>query len=108
MVKCAGDGKVYLAGHGGMLIQGRGDLWEIIPQEATQDDIWDIEWFNGELYVSTMHTVYRLTGERLDVVNFGDDAPKSCYQLSSANGVMWSNGEFDIMSFDGQKWSRIV
>lgn len=107
-VRCAGDGNVYVAGHGGMLLRGREDAWEAIRHEETNDDIWDLEWFDRRLYVSTMHAVYRLNNNAFEKVDFGADPPKSCYQLSAAHGVMWSNGEFDIMSFDGQKWTRVV
>jgi hypothetical protein len=107
-VKCAGDGKVYVAGHGGMLISGRDDQWEVVAEEAIEEDIWDLEWFDNRLYISTMRAVYQLNKDGPERVDFGADAPKSCYQLSAAKDVMWSNGEFDIMSFDGMKWSRVV
>ena len=94
-VKCAGDGKVYVAGHRGILIEGRSDQWENIEHQATGDDIWDIEWFEGQTYLSTMKEVYQLNNGGLNPVDFGKDRPKSCYQLSTAPGVMWSNGEHD-------------
>jgi len=108
MVKCAGDEQVYIAGHGGILIRGRGQRWDIVDHQKTEDHIWDLEWFEGQLYVSTLHAVYRLNGKELEPVDFGKDPPRSCYQLSSAKGVMWSNGEYDIMSFDGKTWARVV
>jgi hypothetical protein len=107
-VKCAGDDKVYVAGHGGMLIRGRDSQWEVIAEEAIEEDIWDLEWFEERLYISTMQTVYQLNKNGPERVDFGVDIPKSCYQLSAAKDVMWSNGEFDIMSFNGKKWSRVV
>ncbi len=107
-VKCVEDGKVYLAGNDGLLISGRDDIWEVIEHETTEDNICDIEWFEGKLYVSTRHGVYWLDNSTLVSVNFGEDKPATCYQLSKAEGVMWSNGEHDIMSFDGEKWTRIV
>ena len=107
-VKCAGDGKGYIAGHEGLLIRGRRDNWEVIDHEETNNDIWDLDWFLGQLYVSTLYAVYQLKGDDLEPVNFGNDPPESCYQLSTAEGVMWSNGEYDIMSFDGNTWTRIV
>jgi hypothetical protein len=107
-VKCTADGIVYIGGHSGILIHGRGNTWAIIDHEETEDDIWDLEWFNGHLYVSTMRAIYKLNEDELAPVDFGDDPPKSCYQLSAAKGVMWSNGEYDIMSFDGRSWTRIV
>jgi len=107
-VKCAGDETVYIAGHDGILVRGREDTWEFIDNEETTDDIWDLEWFEGQLYVSTMSAVYWLKEEELEPVDFGDDPPKSTYQLSGAKGVMWSIGEYDIMSLEGKIWSRVV
>ena len=107
-VHYAGDGMVYVAGHEGTLIRGREQTWSMIDQESAPEDVWDLEWFEGELYVSTLEALYRLKGETLEPVDFGDDPPKSTYQLSAAKGVLWSNGEFDVMSFDGTRWARIV
>lgn len=107
-VKCAGDGTIYIAGHAGILIRGQQHTWEIIDHDVTADDVWGLQWFEGKLYVSTMSGVYRLEGEELEPVEFGDDPPKGCYHLSAARGVMWSIGEYDVMSFDGKKWTRIV
>ncbi|MCY1293798.1 hypothetical protein D9M70_430690 [compost metagenome] len=107
-VKCTPGGVVYAAGHRGVLLQGRQHQWRVIDQSETGDDIWDLEWFMDQLYVSTLSNVYLLKDDQLEPVNFGGDRPGSCYQLSAAEGVMWSNGEFDLMSFDGTQWSRIV
>ena len=107
-IKCADDGMVYIAGHDGVLIRGRDKIWECIEHDDTIDDIWDLEWFEGRIYISTFDNVYRLNNNRLEIVNFGDDPPNSSYQLSVADGVMWSIGEFDIMSFDGKVWTRII
>ncbi len=107
-VKCAGDKKIYVAGDHGILVRGSGNTWATIEHGATEEDIWDIEWFEEKLYVSTMENVFWLNGDELVPVDFGKDQPGSCYQLSTAKGVLWSNGEHDIMSFDGKKWSRIV
>ncbi len=59
-VKCAGDGKVDIVGYHGMLIRGRASTWYIIAEEETQEHFWDLEWFEGELYLSTMLFVYQL------------------------------------------------
>jgi hypothetical protein len=107
-VKCAGDGMVYVAGHKGILICGRNHAWKMIDHGAMTADVWGLEWFQERLYLSTMTKVFRLEGEELEPVNFGEDPPKSCYQLSAAKDVLWSIGERDVMSFDGKTWSRIV
>jgi hypothetical protein len=107
-VMCAGDGNVYVGGHHGVLLRGRGDAWGLIEQPQVTETIWDVEWFRERLYVSTMTNVYYLSDANLVAVDFGPDRPRSCYQLSAGEGVLWSNGEFDIMSFDGAAWTRVV
>jgi len=107
-VKCGGDRNVYVGGHGGVLIRGKEGRWEVIQHASTTDDIWDLEWFADRLYISTLDGLFALDKRKLAPVAFGKDAPKSFYQLSSADGEMWSNGEHDVMSFDGKSWTRIV
>lgn len=107
-VICAGDGRVYVAGHHGVLLQGGVDGWSLIEHTATDDTVWDLAWFQGALYASTLNTVYRLQDGRLVAVDFGADRPASCYQLSTCGEAMWSSGEFDVMRFDGQRWTRIA
>lgn len=104
---CAGDGQVYLCGRLGMLIVGRNDTWRVIDHGVTEDDFWDIAWFKGRLYLSTLRMVYVLDGDALIPVDWGDDAPATCCHLSACDDAMWSIGPKDIMSFDGEEWSRI-
>jgi hypothetical protein len=54
-----------------------------------------------------MRDVFRLDGDRLARVDFGEDKPSSYFALSSADGILWSIGPKDIMAFDGQLWTRI-
>lgn len=104
---CAADGQVYLAGQRGLLLKGRQNSWQIIEQEAMRDDIWDLAWFEGQLYVATYRGLYSLVNEQLVPVDFGDERPTSFYHLSAADGVLWSFGAKDIMAFDGSRWQRI-
>ena len=108
-VCCAGNGLVYVCGQAGTLLRGRDDEWEVIAHESTEADLWDVEWFNDELYVSTTQFLYKLNDkDELKLVKFGSDRPKSCYKLSTRDGVMWSIGPKDVMSFNGKKWTRIT
>ena len=107
-LRCMEDGNVYIGGHGGILLRGRGDQWTIIDHDQTNKDIWGLSWFNDEVYISTMSDVYRLKGQNLESVNFGADPPRTTYQLRAAEDVLWSVGEKDIMSFDGKEWTKIV
>lgn len=107
-LKCAGNGKVYVAGNDGQLLCGRANTWQFIAEDETGDTFWDLKWFEGNLYLSTRSFVYRLKDGGLELVDFGDDTPETCYHLSTAKGVLWSIGAKDIMNFDGKRWTRVV
>ena len=107
-VRCASDGFAYACGQLGTLLRGRDDQWEVIEHESTTEDLWGMEVFDGQLYVSSTHFVYRLEDGKLKPVDFGDDVPQTCYHLSAADGIMWSIGPKDVMEFDGSNWKRIL
>lgn len=107
-VRCAPDGFVYACGQLGTLLRGRDDQWEIIEHESTREDLWGMEVFDGQVYVSSTHFVYRLGDGKLTPVDFGDDVPQTCYHLSAADGIMWSIGPKDVMQFDGSSWTRCL
>ncbi len=104
-VCCAPDGQVYACGQNGTLLAGRGDRWAVLEHEVV-DDFWDLCWFNGVLLVASMSGLYELAEDGLVPVRFGDDQPDSCYRLTEAEGVLWSIGQEDLFSFDGQAWKR--
>ncbi|WP_434674404.1 hypothetical protein [Pseudomonas sp. R1-15] len=107
-VRCASDGFAYACGQLGTLLRGRNDQWEVIDHESTREDLWGMEYFDGHLYVSSTHFIYRLEDGQLIPVDFGDDAPRTCYHLSAADGIMWSIGPKDVMEFDGTNWKRCL
>lgn len=106
-VFCAQDGSVYICGQQGMLIKGRGGRWRVIEHGETSEDFWDLQWFDGRLYLSTTRMLYRLAGERLERVDTGEEIPATCYHLDAADGILWSIGPKDILQFDGKAWTRI-
>jgi photosystem II stability/assembly factor-like uncharacterized protein len=107
-VKCAGDGYVYAGGKAGVLVRGLKDTWAAVDHHEELDSVWDLEWFDGRLYLSTLDGVWVLGRKGLEPVDFGKDEPKSWYQLSAADDVLWSVGEYDIMAFDRKRWTRVV
>ena len=106
---CAGDDQVYVVGQCGLILRGRGDRWDVIKHEATEEDIWSCEWFHDRLFVATTHLLYELQGNNLVPVDYGKKpSPRSCYHLSAADGVMWSIGSHDVMQLNKSGWSRIL
>ncbi|MCP3164167.1 hypothetical protein [Myxococcus qinghaiensis] len=102
---CAGDGQVYAGGQSGTLLRGRGTRWEALKTGLTED-VWDLRWFMGRLYVATLTSLYTLAGDSLAPVELGRDAPKTFYKLTDAEGVLWSIGQKNVLSFDGARWHR--
>ncbi len=107
-VLCAEDGNVYAAGQGGILFRGRGATWELIDHRDMQDDIFDLEWFGGKLWLSTMYSLHTLEDGHLTLVDFDGEPPSTCNHLSTAEGLLWSIGAKDVMQFDGTDWTRIL
>ena len=106
-VCCADDDYVYACGRYGTLVRGRHDRWEMIGHGTTAEDFWGMVWYAGKLYISTMRLVYTLENGRLEHVDFGADSPGTCFQLSAADGLLWSIGAKDVMSYDTDRWTRI-
>ncbi len=103
------DERAYLAGDNGVMLQGSKDGWEIVETDLLENaNIWDLQWFKGKLYVSTFEGLYVLENGALDEVDFGDQTPNSFYHLSACEEVLWQIGEFGILSFDGENWSRVI
>lgn len=106
-VVCASDGNVCGCGEGGTIAKGRNNEWTVMSDDAETANFYDAHWFAGSLYIVTLMRMLRLNEDGLNPVKFGKDYPKTCYRLTSAEGVMWSIGTNDIYSFDGKKWTRI-
>lgn len=103
---CGGDGNVYACGRNGVLLRGRDDVWEIVST-SLKEDLWGLAWFRDRLYLSTMENVFTLQPDGLHLVTWGKEKVKTCYDLVTGAGLLWSIGAKDVVSFDGKKWSRI-
>jgi hypothetical protein len=106
-VCCAEDGLVYACARNGVLIRGRADALEVVDLKGFKDDIWSLVWFDGRLFLATMDNLYTLGKSGLQTVNLGKDRPKTCYDLVTGAGMLWSVGAKDVVSFDGRRWTRI-
>ncbi len=108
-IRYAGDGFFYACGQMGTVLKGYAGQWEIVENNVTVEDFWGIEWFAGNIYISSLYLLYVLENGNLSPVDFGEVAPPStCYHLSAADGILWSVGAKDIMQFDGNEWTRIL
>ena len=62
--------------------------WEVICNNATQENLWSVEWFEGKLYIATIRALYTLADNAFVSVDFGDDLPTSCYRLLKSRGFL--------------------
>lgn len=107
-VCCAFDGKVYVGGVNGVILRGRGDIWEIVNYGPPIDSIWDVEFFDGNLYIVTSDEIFILDqNDDLVSVSMGDDNANTFNHLDSDDGVLWSFGASDVFAYDGNVWARI-
>lgn len=103
---CAGDGSVYACGQEGLLLRGRRDKWEVVDP-STKQDLWGLAWYRDALHLSSTRQVFTLRKNKLAPLRFGEDTPMTAYHLAVGDGLLWSIGAKDVLSFDGKKWTRI-
>lgn len=104
---CAENGDSYICGQQGIMIKGRKDAWDIINFESDVSvDFWDLCWFQGQLYVASINNLFTLNGNKLVEVNFEELEIPTCYNLTTANDVLWSVGKDDVVSFNGKAWRK--
>lgn len=103
----AEDGFLYCVGQDGIILRGRGNRWDILAEDQTSENLWDVVSFLGKIYVSSTTCVMQLDNGNLHLVGFGDDQPSTCYHLSAAEKTLWSIGSKDVFKFDGKTWARV-
>jgi len=108
---CAPDGFVYACGDEGILLRGRENIWTVIQQNVTREKIWDLVFFDGRLYLSTMHLLYELRGDELRQIPSPASGPfpVSTYRLGATRDVLWSIGEKELYELQaGGQWTRLL
>jgi hypothetical protein len=109
-VKVVAKDDVVVCGQRGVLFRGAGDKWAVIKHDVTEDDFWDAELYNGQVYLSTESTIYRVndSGDLEEVdVGLGDEVTFG--YLHANDGVLLSVGVSDILfTDDGVTWNDIT
>lgn len=107
-LRCGEDGQVYVGGQNGTLLAGDRNGWRVLVEPDDVEDIWDVEWFDGTLYVVADNRLMQVDGHALNAVETGLSPMPDAYRLSVSNGLLWSIGESDICCFDGTRWRHVV
>ena len=100
----------YASGQEGVLLRGKGDIWEPIFHDSVSDDLWGMEWYRGNLYVACDSGIFVLTkDDDLKQVDIGLTGKETFRHLHQNDGVMWSFGPKHILwTEDGSLWHDIT
>ena len=105
---CAGDGAVYVAGQSGVLLAGRGDRFAFLDSDPIAGTVWDLAWYNGNLYLATDTILYRRDAQGVIApVDLSRLGAATFNHLDASDEVLWSFGEQDVLALDGSTWTRI-
>ncbi len=103
---CCGDEQVYIGGRCGLLIQGKHDTWKILDFE-TNETVWDLHWFEDELYILLDKGIYRQAREQPQRIENNVVGDAGFHSLSSVGGKLWAFGPKKIVQYDGSSWSEL-
>ncbi|MBS0184531.1 MAG: hypothetical protein JSS39_19255 [Nitrospira sp.] len=106
-VKCVNKQEIYVCGDHGTFLRGNHEGWEMIGDPEMEGNIWDIEPYNGDIYLAVEDTLMVYHNEELSKVETGLKRQIDAYRLSARNGVLWSIGESHLACFDGKHWTYV-
>lgn len=86
---------VFAAGKRGLVLDRADGAWRVFAQLPGDEDVWDLEWFDGHLFAATSTRLFRLSAD-------GSFAPVmvpglgSFGYLHAHDGVLWSFGTLQL------------
>ena len=107
-VRCTSSGEVYVCGGGGGVFRRRNGAWESLslPKEEVRE-FWQVEVFNGEVYLAGDNQLFRIENGKITAVDTGLKLPPDPVRLHANDGVLWSFGEKYVHFFDGGNWTYL-
>jgi hypothetical protein len=99
--------EVVFCGARGLVALSDGEHWKFLEPTASKSTLWGLAKFNGDVYVADSAQVYRVSNDALEPMPLLTGKSVTTGRLQSADGVLWSIGENDLLSFDGSTW-RVV
>lgn len=107
-VRVAESGTVFVCGQKGVILRGEVDAFESINQDLTDMNFWDMEFFNGVLYLAAEKGLFRLSDGQLAPVDTGFGPDWSYRHLHAAHGALWSFGDRHLAWSDGETWHGVT
>lgn len=109
-VRVVREDLIFASGQMGTLLRSDGNHWETIEHDAITDDLWGMEWFQGELYLACDSGLFKLDSkDQLVEVDMQLSPKPTCRHLHANDGVLWSCGpKHVIWTEDGQTWNDVT
>jgi hypothetical protein len=108
---CDDGGEIFACGQRGIILRGLKGAIRPLNLEGIIEDFWSIAKFQGDVYVSSITSLYKLIDDdSLELVQFdGEEIPTSFYRLDTyEDSLLLSVGQKDAVLFDGKDWMRIL
>ena len=106
---CAEDGVVYITTNKREMLKGRGEAWEMIQQDLTEEVLEALVNYNGKIIVSTESDLFVVEGNELQPADLGRiPEMNSKAHIASGGGVLVVAGEDEAAMYDGQHWTVIL
>jgi hypothetical protein len=102
------NGRTYVGGQKGLILQNSGAGWELGPHDFTDDEIRSLQWFGDKLYIATDDALFAMDSRgRVNEVKVSGDA-STFDSLHAGDGVLLSVGAKDICwTNDAKHWHRL-
>lgn len=106
-VCCASDGKVYVVGDNGALLQGRGDAWQQLASARTEN-LLDVAECDGQIFVITDFRLFKLVDSSLvEETEFADERPASFSMLEAGANTLLAIGPSQAFVYREHAWHRV-
>lgn len=102
------DEHVYIGGQGGTILKGRGENWEVIPNDVLTQDIWSVRSFGDAVYFSMSSGILRLKDGELEILKQLGPDMRTAMSLFVGPSGLYSVGASDVALFDGDDWHTIA
>jgi len=98
--------RVYACGKAGTLLAGDRNGFTMY-QAPNADDLWGLCVHRGAVYASGLEELYRFGKKAFTRIDTGLERALTFYRLDARDGVLWSFGPKDLLTFDGVSWARV-
>lgn len=109
-VRAVSPRQVFACGQEGVLLSGNGNRWAQVDHEATDTELWGMEWFRNELYLAGDDGLFRLDQDgKLQQIDPGLGKGWTCRHLHACEGALWSFGPKHIAwTADAVTWNDVT